>query len=76
MLTVLIATLFVLESEPMCFSSDVQSLCCPAACATRSGPKWSQADDVLRSCAKGIGCSNSETKGASVFMRCNCGARP
>ncbi len=62
-----------LDAAPMCFSSDIQKLCCPSACATKNSSKWTQADGVLRGCMKGIGCSDSESKGATVFMKCNCG---
>jgi hypothetical protein len=61
-----------LEAVPMCFSSDVKQLCCPSACATKNSPKWTQADQVLRGCMKGIGCSDGESKNATVGMRCTC----
>ena len=64
-------------AEPVCFASDVKALCCPSACAVKASPKWMQADQVLRSCMRGLGCSDSESKGATVFNRCNCGrAKP
>jgi len=62
-----------LEATPLCFSSDVKQLCCPGACSAKNGPKWSQANDILRGCMRGLGCSDSESKGATVFMRCDCG---
>lgn len=68
--TLLIASLFGFEAEPVCFSSEVQALCCPSACAVRNSPKWTEADDVLRACAKGIGCKSVDSW--SVSMRCNC----
>jgi hypothetical protein len=74
--TLFIATLFGLEpSEPVagCFSSDVKTLCCPSACAVKDSPKWSTANDVLRACMRGIGCSDSDSKNATVFMKCDCG---
>jgi hypothetical protein len=64
-----------LDAVPMCFASDVQKLCCPSACATKDSPKWPQANDVLRGCMRGIGCSDSESKGATVGMKCNCSSR-
>lgn len=57
---------------PLCFQSDVKTLCCPSACATKASPKWERANEVLRACMKGIGCSDSESKGATVGMKCNC----
>lgn len=64
-------------AAPVCFVSDVKSLCCPSACAVKRSPKWETADRVLRSCMAGIGCSDSESKGATVGMRCDCGkAKP
>jgi hypothetical protein len=64
---------FHLEAMPMCFSSDVKQLCCRGACSAKNGTKWSQANDILRGCMRGLGCSDSESKGATVFMRCDCG---
>jgi len=61
-----------LEGVPMCFMSDVKQLCCPSACATKNSPKWTQADQVLLGCMKGIGCSDGESKNATVGMKCNC----
>ncbi len=69
--TLLIVTLFGLEAEPMCFASDVKALCCPSACAAKNSPKWSQADDILRSCMRGLGCK-SGIDSATVGMRCDC----
>lgn len=69
----LIALWFQQPAEPMCFASDVQKLCCPSACAMKASPKWTEADGVLRACMKGIGCSEGESRGATVFMRCDCG---
>ena len=59
-----------LDAVPMCFASDVAKLCCPSACAVKASPKWTQADQVLRSCAKGIGCKDVD--GWTVGMRCGC----
>jgi hypothetical protein len=71
--TLLIATLFGIEAEPVvCFSADVQRLCCPAACAAKAGKDWTRADDILRGCMRGIGCGESTTSGATTFMRCGC----
>jgi hypothetical protein len=66
-----ISALFV-DAVPMCFSSDVKAICCPAACAAKASSKWQQADEVLRGCMKGLGCSDGSTKSATVFMRCDC----
>jgi hypothetical protein len=60
------------QAEPVCFNSDVKALCCPSACAVKRSLKWSKADETLRACMKGIGCSDSESKSATVFMRCSC----
>ena len=61
-----------LDAVPMCFSSDVQKLCCPSACATKNSPKWPKANEVLQACMRGIGCSDGEGKSATIFMRCEC----
>ncbi len=63
---------FVQEPTQVCFTSDVKALCCPSACAVKSSPKWPDADKVLQSCMKSIGCTDSESKGRSVTMVCNC----
>ncbi len=60
--------------DPVCFASEVAKLCCPSACAVKNSPKWERANDVLRGCMKGIGCSDGESKGATVGMKCNCHA--
>ena len=60
------------DAVPMCFASDVKQLCCPSACATKNSPKWTVANDVLRACMKAIGCSDGESKDATVGMRCEC----
>ncbi len=62
--------------ERVCFSSDVQRYCCGSACAVKNSPKWERANDVLRACMRGIGCSDSESKGATVGLRCDCKAKP
>ena len=62
--------MFGLQAEPMCFVSDVQTYCCPSACAAKNGREWPHADDILRSCMAALGCSNNKT--ATVFMNCNC----
>jgi hypothetical protein len=61
-----------LDVVPLCFSSDIQKFCCPSACAVKNSPKWTQADGVLRGCMKGIHCSDGESNGATVGMKCNC----
>ncbi len=58
------------QAEPVCFNADVKALCCPGACAVKSSPKWSRANEVLRSCARGLGCKNVDAW--TVFMRCDC----
>ena len=73
MMALLIALWFDLAAQPLCFASDIKTLCCTSACAAKASPKWTQADQVLRACMKGIGCSDSDSKGATVFMRCECG---
>lgn len=60
------------DAMPVCFSSDVKQLCCPSACTTKDSTKCTKANDVLRACMKGIGCSDSESKNATVEMRCSC----
>jgi len=60
-------------AEPVCFVSDVQKYCCPSACVVKDSPKWHQANDVLRACMRGIGFSDAESKGATVFTKCSCG---
>lgn len=62
--------ILLFEAQPVCWASDVAALCCPTACATKASPRWSQADEVLRSCMRGLGCSRVE--GATVGMRCGC----
>ena len=62
---------FEQPAAPMCFTSDVQRLCCPSACAVKDSPKWTQANDVLRGCARGIGCKDVEAW--TVGMKCECG---
>jgi hypothetical protein len=68
----LLVAFFSQDAEPMCFNSDVKKLCCPSACAVKNSPKWDEADTVLRACMRGIGCSDSESKSATVFMQCTC----
>ena len=58
-----------LDAVPMCFSSDVEQLCCPSACATKNSPKWTQANDVLHAC----GGSVAATRNRRV-RRLECGA--
>jgi hypothetical protein len=70
--TLLIVTWFGLETpEQMCFESDIKALCCPGACAAKNSRKWSQANDVLRGCMRGLGCK-SGVDTATVGMRCDC----
>lgn len=55
-----------------CAPWDVRETCCAAGCAAKNGPQWPKADEILRGCMRGLGCSESEVRGASVFMRCDC----
>ena len=71
-LYLIFAMLFAEPAEPLCFQSDVRLYCCSSACAVKSSPKWDQADQILRGCMRGIGCSDSESKGATVGMKCSC----
>lgn len=58
---------------PMCFASDVKQLCCPSACAAKNTPgKWTQANEILRGCMRGLGCK-SGVDSATVGMLCDCG---
>lgn len=71
MMILAVALWFGVEVEPMCFASDVRALCCPSACAAKNTPgKWTQADEMLRSCARSIGCKSVESW--TVGMRCEC----
>lgn len=63
------------QPDPVCFASDVAKLCCPSACAVKKSPKWTQADGALRGCMKSIGCSDGESKSATVGTKCNCSSR-
>lgn len=53
-----------------CFASDVRAYCCPSACAVKKSSHWYQANDVLRGCARGLGCKRVDSW--TVGMRCNC----
>jgi hypothetical protein len=55
-----------------CSSWDVKDSCCPAGCAAKKGSNWSKADDIFRGCMRGLGCSEDDVKGATVFIRCDC----
>jgi len=57
-------------ADPACFASDVKQLCCHSACGVKNSPKWTQADSVLRSCAREIGCKGVD--GWTVGMKCDC----
>ena len=58
------------EPDPVCYARDVQTYCCPSACAARrDSSKWPQADAILRGCMSGLGCKET---GATVAGRCNC----
>jgi len=71
LVSILFLLLVVLSTSGACFQSDVTKLCCPSACAVKTSPKWTQADSVLRSCARGIGCKGVD--GWTVGMKCDCG---
>jgi hypothetical protein len=60
------------EPETGCFSSDIQQLCCPSACAVKGSSSWQKADEVLRGGVKALGCSDARTKSSSVFKDCTC----
>lgn len=66
----LILLLLILLTSGACFQSDVRQSCCPSACMARSGPHWTEADAILQSCAKAIGCEHVDNW--TVFMRCQC----
>ena len=55
-----------------CTRWDIKDTCCLAGCAAKRGSNWSKADEILRGCMRGLGCSDSEVKGATVFMNCDC----
>lgn len=59
-----------LNADPMCFSSDVKSICCPSACAAKKSSKWPQADEILQGCMHVLGCSVG--KSDTVSMHCDC----
>ena len=59
-----------------CMASDVRDVCCPGACAAKNGPNWTRADDILRGCMRGLGCEESDVRGTSVFMACDCRQAP
>lgn len=65
-----------------CASWDIKDTCCLAGCAAKRGSNWSKADEILRGCMQGLGCSEREVGNATVFMKCDCpkenphGARP
>lgn len=63
----------VAEALASCASWDVREVCCPAGCAAKKGTNWPKADAILRACMAGLGCSESDTKSATVFMKCDCG---
>lgn len=63
------------EALAACASWDVKEACCPAGCAAKNGRMWSKADEILRGCMRGLGCGDSEVKGATVFMKCDCPKR-
>jgi hypothetical protein len=55
-----------------CAIWDIKENCCPAGCAAKKGTNWSKADEILQGCMRGLGCSDSDTKGATVNMKCDC----
>jgi hypothetical protein len=60
------------EALAGCASWDIKDNCCPAGCAAKNGTNWSKADSILQGCMRGLGCSESDVKGATVFMKCDC----
>jgi hypothetical protein len=70
--TMLIAVLFQLDAQPLCFDVDVRELCCPNACAVRARRLPSDADRVLRACMRELGCSDTSIRAATVLMNCDC----
>lgn len=68
MYSLLLLLSFIPPSE-LCFTSDVKAYCCPAACGVKNSPKWYDADKVLRTCMKSLGCGSSDS---TVNMTCNC----
>jgi len=61
-----------LTASAGCTPWDVKNTCCLAGCAAKRGSNWPKADEILRGCMRGLGCSESEVKGATVFMKCDC----
>lgn len=55
-----------------CASWDIVENCCPAGCAAQKGSQWPRADDILRGCMRGLGCSEDDVKNATVFIKCDC----
>ena len=50
--------------------SDVVAVCCPAACAAKKTPRyWTKANEVLRSCERGLGAPRSNH---TVEEMCQC----
>ncbi len=54
-----------------CPSWDVQVYCCPSACSAKKLPGHKE-DTILRSCMRGLGCSEDESSHGTVFQMCTC----
>ncbi len=71
LIQVLWMLLLLLNTSGACWQSDVRT-CCESACRIR-GAHYFERDRILRACMRSSGCSDSETQGATVGMRCDCG---
>jgi hypothetical protein len=49
--------------------ASVYQACCRSACAARSGPRWYQADSILRGCLETAGC---DTHNPTTNLECPC----
>ena len=67
------AILFLhLVLENTCTPQDVKEVCCPMVCATKASRCWPKANDNLRLCMQGLGCSKPQVRSANAFNRCGC----
>lgn len=55
-----------------CAPWDIRDNCCPAGCAAKKTNQWPKADNILRGCMRGLGCTEDQTKSATVFIKCDC----
>jgi hypothetical protein len=61
------------EVVPMCFISDLRSLCCPAYCQARGDVRYfDRAERIFKECAKGA-CGKGRRHSRIV---CSCGGKP